>query len=185
MNSQNESNNKRFWLFVSGIGLCALAVVFLILFLLQGETKYSDSEGSTIKTQSITCAGDDITYPFQTASKSGAIKIHTVLNDDKLKSVSLVYKLYYSDPTVIEQVTTRMNADMNRAFGENGLGADALGVTYSPLSDSVQMTLYAERKNLNSSTAKFFLLEGSSGDYKKDEILQIYGGKNLDCALSE
>lgn len=185
MNNQSESNNKRSWLFVSGIGLCALAVVFLILFLLQGKTKYSDSKGSTIKTQSITCASDNVVYPFQTASGGGAIKIHIVLNDDKLKSISLVYRLYYSDSSAIEQETTRLNADMNRAFGENGLGVDALGVTYSPLADSVQMTLYTERKSLNSDSAKFFLLEESSGDYTKDKILRIYGDKNLNCALSE
>ncbi len=185
MNNQNESNNKRFWLFVSGIGLCALAVVFLILFLLQGETKYSDSEGSTIKTQSITCVGNNITYPFQTAPGNGTVKIHAILNDDKLKSISLVYELHYSDPKIVEQETTKLNADMNRAFGANGLGADALGATYLSLTDLVQMTLYTERKSLNSNSAKFFLLGESSGNYEKDEILQIYGDKNLDCALSE
>ena len=185
MDRQNKTKNGPFWLFVTGAGLCVLAIILLVIFLLQGETKYSDSEGSTIKTQSITCVGNNITYPFQTAPGNGTVKIHAILNDDKLKSISLVYELHYSDPKIVEQETTKLNADMNRAFGENGLGADTLGATYSPLIDSVQMTLYADRKSLNSNSAKFFLLEESSGDYRKDEILQIYGDKNLDCALSE
>lgn len=185
MRYRHGEASQRFVLIVAGIGLIILAVILLILFLLQGDTKYSEGEGSASVTASITCTDQDAVYPFRTAPGGGVMKIHAIIDDDKMKTVSLVYRLYYDDHSVIEGQTTRLNADMNRAFHESGLGADALNVTYSSFDDSVQMTLYAHDEDINNNTAKFFLLEDASGDYKKDEIMRIYDEKGFDCILDE
>lgn len=185
MSNKYGDINQRSVLIITGMGLIILAAIFLVLFMLQGDTKYSEGEGSTSATTSITCTDDDATYPFRTASGGGVMKIHAIIDGDKMKTVSLVYRLYYDDHSVIEGQTTRLNADMNRAFHESGLGADALNATYSSFDDSVQMTLYAHDKDINNNTAKFFLLEDASGDYKKDEIMRIYDEKGFDCTLDE
>lgn len=167
--------------------ICIIAAVVLIaIFMLRGETTSIDS-GSIETAQSLACKGDNLIYPYSEGidAEKRSLKINVILNNDELSSVSLIYKIYPKDASAIQQNTTNLHIAVNKSFGESGLGTDALGATYSSLADSVQMTFYAEARSINGVTAKYFLLENTSGNYVKDAIMQAYSNKGLSCILEE
>ena len=183
----NQTDNRRSNTILSLIGLTALiiAIVLTILSMLYGNTTIV--EGGDVKTtQSLTCESDQIVYPFFKNDKANGrlLKISVIMHDDKIDTISLVYKLYYDDNRMIDGFTTSLHSAITESFGADGLEADALGVTYSSFSDSIQMTLYTESKSLDGITNKYFLLEDSYGNYDKDTILQVYKARKLKCTTS-
>ena len=175
---------NREWVYVLiGIICIIITVVAIILFLLQGNTK-TVSRGEVEISESVTCEGKGIVYPIfkYDGSKEKSIKINVLFDGEKLEKISLVYQLKYDDSKQIEQSSAENHAAMNKSFEADSLGADALGVRYSNLSDAMQMTLYAEAKALNGVTAKYFLLDGLNS-YTKENITKKYNNQGLDCVI--
>lgn len=184
----NQADNRRNNTILSLIGLTALiiAIILTLLSMLYGNTTIV--EGGDIKTtQSLTCESDQVVYPFFENDKANKrlLKISVIMHDDKVDTISLVYKLYYDDNRMIDGFTTSLHSAITESFGADGLEADALGATYSVLSDAAQMLLYAEARNINEVTNKYFLLENVKDVYEKDNVLKAYGAKGLKCVLNE
>lgn len=187
MSNSFSRKNKKWVLILIGSLLIVASIVSIIIFLLQGKTM-SRYGGSNIEnTQSVSCYSDMADYPFYNASDSGrhSIKINAILDNDRLSVVSLVYKIYFDNAKVIEQNNTHLRAAMNKAFANDGLGANAFDAAYSSLADSVQMTLYAERQQLNGNTSSYFLLDGANVNFAKENIIAIYNSKGLNCTVDE
>lgn len=182
---QDRGRQGYVFLILAGMGLLIVATVLIILFLLQGETVSVDGESEVEATVSMVCTSDEALYPFF-AEGEQSIKVNAVLEKDKISTIALTLKIHGGDDAkTIEQTTTRLNAAMNKAFGANGMTADALGATYSVLEDASQMRIYSEARNLNSASAQFFLLEELSGNYNRKKVEQAYNDRGLDCVVTE
>ena len=181
-----ERNNKqnREWIHVLiGIIRIIITVVSVVLFLLQGSTK-TVSTGEVEIAESVTCNGEGIFYPIfkYDNSESKSIKINAMFDGDKFETISLVYKLNYNNSEQIKQSTTENHIAMNKSFDADSLSADSFDTHFSNLADAAQMTLYAEAKELNGVTAKYFLLDGVT-NYTKDTMTKKYNSQGLDCVI--
>ena len=103
-----------------------------------------------------------------------------VFNEKKLDSLSLIYRLYYDNNDKITGSEAVNHADMNKSFTKDGLSNDAFGATYAILNDSMQMTLNANKKQINGATAKYFLLDEVT-NYSKDNLKEHYESKGFKC----
>lgn len=163
--------------------LIVVAVILTMLFSLNGETVYTSSDGDAEVVYSLACESDKVVYPF--SAKDGAerrnLKIKAIFENDKLRTISLVYKVYSDDDSEIQRIGVDNRVVVNQFFAEDNLPADALGVTFSSLNDSAQISFYANANEVNSSSARYFLLDGMNGAYKRNAVARRYNEKGLDC----
>lgn len=164
-----------------------LIIIILIINSLLGNTTITNNVTTVEKTQSLECEADDFEYPLmseETGDKS-SIKINAVFDNDKLSTTSLEYKMYFDSKERIERSEVRTRIIMNDHFSEDGLPADTLGVNYTRLEDAMQLSLYSKVKELNSITAKYFLLEDASGHYSYDSVKKVYTDLGLKCVAKK
>ncbi|MBR0431100.1 hypothetical protein IJJ05_02335, partial [Candidatus Saccharibacteria bacterium] len=64
-----------------------------------------------------------------------------------------------------------------------GLGPDALEAKYARLSDGMKMSLYANSKNINDISSKYFYLENIER-YDLSSIQTLYQGLGFNCKLN-
>ena len=160
--SSKKKQKRRGYELIVGILLFVLAIVLIIIFFVKGQVTVTGDFPDNEKTVSATCTSSTIGYPFfannEAAKKDMSIKI--VANEDKVDTLSLLYYLYYGSEDAITSSRDVNHYAVNKAFEEAGLEADALGANYSRLADSFKFTLFAKAPDLNSTTVKFFLLDG-------------------------
>lgn len=186
-NSHKKKRGQKWVLILIGIICITTAFVLLILFLLQGNTK-TISEGSNIETtESITCEGSNTPYPFfkYDDSKSKSIKINAIFNDSKLETISLTYRLGYDDAKQAEQSSAENHASLNKQFYEDSLGADSLGTHFSVLKKTMQLSLHADATEITGITSKYFLIDNTSDNHKKESLTKIFNSKGLDCIINQ
>ena len=162
---RNNTKNTIVWI---GVCLILLAVALFFGFFLQGDTRIDNLTDEHIFSDSLSCGSEDVNYPYfiYDNSRKKEIKINVVFANDRLDTISLVYKLYYNSADDIKASETTNHAEMNKSFASHGLGADAFGANYSILSDAMQMALYAEGRQLNSILAKYFFLDEEPEHYQ-------------------
>ena len=169
------------------IALIVIVVVMIIIALTHGDMTVKNS-GSITKVKSLRCESEQVKYPFYNDSADKRMmRINIVMSDNGINSVSLVYRLYYDNlgEEMISRYTTGLQSTISESFGADGLKTNALNVTYSTFSDSTQMTLYTEARDINNVTKKYFLLEDIKDNYKVEDISKKYRDKGLICNLSE
>ena len=103
------------------------------LFFMQGEVKVDGSYPRDVKETSLICESTEIEYPFFTFynAKSQDMSIKALFDGRKMKSISLVYNLYYDGNEASRASETHNHADMNISFGKNGLSTDEFSAVYS------------------------------------------------------
>lgn len=179
-----EGKKNRRWIYIL-IGLICffVMIVFIILFLLQGNTK-TTSRSEVEVSETIICESEGIVYPIfkYDNSKHKTILIKVLFNDGKFETINMVYKLDYDDIEQVKQSNNENHAAMNKSFAADSLGPDSFMAHYSNLENAAQMTLYAEAKELNGVTAKYFLLDGVT-NYTKDSITKKYNNQGMDCVI--
>ena len=149
-------------------GIMVIACVVIAIMAMQGETKTTGQKPESVSGETLICSSDSISYPIFVYD--GAIrrdlKITESFYDDVLKAISLEYALYYDDAGQIKASEAHNHGAMNKSFGKDGLGADALGAVYAKLSDAMKMNLYVTMNSLNSTTAKYFMINVQGEDRK-------------------
>ena len=181
---EEGKKQNREWIYVLIGMICIIVtVVSIVLFLLQGTVK-TVSRSEIEVSESVVCEGEGLFYPLfrYDNSKGKSIKINVVFDEDRFETISLVYKLDYDNTEQSKQSSVENHAAMNKSFYEDSMEADSLDVRYSNLGDAMQMTLYAEAKQLNGVTAKYFLLDGVT-NYTRDTITRKYNSQGLDCVI--
>lgn len=187
MDDSSQKKNSHAWIYVLvGLILVIVAVVAIILFLLQGKTTVNQG-GEVEVTESISCTSDEVVYPFikHDDAEKRSLKINAIFDNDKLQTVNLTYKMYYDDEAKIKQRSADNHADLNKSFGEDSLGADYFDAKFSILNDALQLSLYAEAKEIGGVSAKYFLIDGPASGLKKDKITKNYNEKGLDCVIHQ
>ena len=169
------------------IVLCV--VIFgLILFFTTGKTTTTaPSSEHTEFSKSVACESSSVDYPLfeYDSSNSKTLQINAVFKNDKLDSVSLMYKLVYDNKDLANKSESINHAAMNVSFGQNGLGADALGATYGKSKNNFQMSIYATDTDLNGQTLKYFMLDSDTEpeEYSQEKLAEAYNSQGLKCNI--
>ena len=138
-----------------------LAVLVVILFLLmRGKTVTVGQYPDPVSSVGVSCVNTGNKYPIFTydSADKRETTVSMIFGGEKLASISLMHKLYYSSESLITGSEAHNHAAMNIDFGKNHLGADALGANYARLSDGMKMSLYAKADSITSVSAKYFLI---------------------------
>ncbi|MBR3248740.1 hypothetical protein IKF89_01785 [Candidatus Saccharibacteria bacterium] len=177
-----KKKSKTNWYLTIGISLLLTAVVLAICFFMQGETKTSGDWPELETSESLSCEVEGLAYPLFKYDNSDrkTTKVSMVLNNGKLRTISLVYQLYYSDSSKIERSEAENHAAMNLRMQDEGLGPDALGMNFARLADSMKMSLYADASALNGGTVKYFELDNVS-KYDLGTLRTAYEQKGFGC----
>ncbi|MBR2795886.1 hypothetical protein IKE13_02460 [Candidatus Saccharibacteria bacterium] len=174
-----KKNKTHDYLITTGIIAIVLVIILLIFFLLQGQTKISGKYPDDYISEALVCSQSDLTYPFYeyNNSTSQETKIISIFENDKIANISLVQTLFYNDYDSAFQSEARNHASMNYSFDD--LGPDALNARYSIDNEKMQMTLYAESKNLDYRTYKYFLLNVAPNSLQ--DLMNHYEKRGFTC----
>ena len=180
---REKKTYKGCWIYLSLFFLVVFIILILFLLLFHDEALIKNNEGAVEEMTALTCEGDDVTYPILVGSglDVGEIKVNLVFNERTLESISFIYKIALSNKDQIARGEARVHALMNESFANDGMGADSLGAVYSILDDALQISLYDVEKNINSTMAKYFLLDGVNGVFNQNSITGLYESKGLRC----
>lgn len=182
--SGDEKVKSGWFYYLVGVICVVLVVILVILFLLSGRiTINTGADSSTVK--SVTCEGEGLMYPFFTYdnAKSKSTKIVASMNNnDKLDSINLVYRMEYDNPKQVSESNAVNHVDISKQFAFDSLEYDSFNARFSDLNNVMQMTLYAENRELNGITAKYFLIDGTSV-FTINELTKAYNGLGLDCKV--
>ena len=169
---------KRFtnWDLLIGILLIVASVVLIIWFFLKGEVTVTGSYPKPETSDSITCIGADIPYPyFRTDGVSKTIiNVTGVFEDDKLSTISLIYSIYYSNPNDVNRNIAVNQANINLATQADGLGSNIFNIHFSEFSD-----------HIDARSSKYLMLNSAleHDTYSKSLVEKIYTKQGLDCIV--
>lgn len=168
-----------------GCFLLLLAGILVTTLLFKGSTTIVNGSADVNSVESLACEGA-VSYPFleNNDNSKKSLKINITFNNDKLDSMSLIYKVYFSTASEIEKNTSNNNVTMVKKFSADGFSADLIGAHFSKLKDATQMTLYVNEELINPTTAKYFLLDGLDGKYSRERVSEVYNKKGLNCVIS-
>ena len=211
MKRKSRKKNLKWLNVLMGCLLIVVAIVAILMFFMQGQSNFTQSDGETEKVISLVCEGDNINYPIfdsdkddkieeneksdkdnvstsnsdnrkdKNEKKTSELKINMVMDGDMLNTISFVYKQFFDNKNAAENATVRNEAAMGEAFSADKLSLDTFSRNQSNLGDASQLSLYAERRQLSSQTAKYFMLEDAAGSYRKDSLTKVYKSKGLKC----
>lgn len=185
-NTKNNKSKNRWIFFLVGILCIVVAIVLLILYFMQGKITITDHGGEIETTESITCISNKVAYPYfkEDDAKKKDLKINAIFNDSKLDTITLTYQLDYDDEVQAEQASAEHHAELNKKFYEDSMNADALGTHFSVIKGTMQLSLRAESKEITGVTSKYFLIDNTSGNHKKDSLVKIFSNKGLNCTIN-
>ena len=172
-----------------GLALLVVAIVLLILFFINGKTDVGGGFPDPEKTISTTCTSERINYPYfsMDGSEKKELNIKIISADDKIDTISLVYRLYYNSEAAITESRDVNHFAMNKAFEAVDMEPDSLGATYSRLSDNFRFNLFAKAVKLDDKTKKFFMLDNleSEDGFSYREVQKIYIEQGFECITDE
>lgn len=168
--------------------LIMISTILIVLFFLKGSKKVIGDFTDPVSSEALKCVAANFDYPFfhvnQPTQKNKTI-INVIFDKDKIEQMSLIRTNTYNDYATASSAYTVIHANMNKSFSDNWLGPDALSADYSILNDNtVQMSLFAAKNELNTNSAKYFLIENFSSNRNKDNLIEYYTKKGFSCTLN-
>ena len=180
-----KSTNK----VAAAVILGCLVILAVVLFLLmRGKTVTVGQYPDPVSSIGVSCANTTDKCPIFTydSADKRETTVSMIFSGEKLTSISLIHKLYYSSENLITGSEAHNHAAMNIDFGKNHLGADALGANYARLSDGMKMSLYAKADNITAVTAKYFLI--NFDEYLPETVAELtenYTAQGFTCEKVE
>ena len=186
-----EGNKKRVksrgWLMLASVILIFVAIVIFLIAALNGKTVVTGEFDGNKVTETLVCESERVNYPFfkYDNSNSKSLKINAIFEDEKIGSISLFYKLNYSNEEMAKKSESVNHAAMSESFASDGMKFDDLNSKYSFLDNSLQMSLYAKNSELNEKSLRYFMLYNiyEVGNLTKEEMAKIYNNAGLDCEI--
>ncbi len=187
----NNNQEKRAILPI--ILLCVvLGALFVILFLLFTDNKSTIiNEGDLTERQdAVVCSiNSNIESPFyyaEASKVSHTIKI--MVNDNKLDSFFYEYKGQFASDSAAEGAMTNAHAGYDVYLGENEV-SDKPESHFNYFDKSGNITLYADLKQINIYTGKYFFLEDVMANNIKarneGEIIKYYEDLGFSCKTNQ
>lgn len=157
-----KKKNRAFGrLFRAGIVIIVVGLaIFGIKKALEGTTTTKGQYPANVTTESMTCTSPHVRYsgidplvePINTE-----YKLTMIFSEDKLiKSIFLTYLMEFDTIQDATKAETFSHADFNRKLGTAGFDTSKFDNKFSIYDNSCTMTLYAEKKDLDERTIKFF-----------------------------
>ena len=175
---KQKSKNKSLirWGLPLSFVLMIIAVILLLIFFMQGETKIVGNYPENITSELLTCVKQNNNYPFfkYRNSNSEETKISAVFANKKIDSISLIHTIDYSNHQDAETSKASNMASMNKSFGQE-FGPGAFNARYIVNGNSMQMNLYAKSNEIRGSALKYFLAESypaTMSDYEQNYLSQ-------------
>lgn len=186
---KNYSNVKssKFYYFIFGITLILLAFFLFILFLLNGETKYTDSDPTAEVTKSVTCSSKNVSYPFFTVQNADSRNLEIIVifdEKDTIDTISLSYSLSFGNPSEADSASTSNSISFSKAISDDNLPTDYFDDIFSTVDSNSIFRIMTGNKKLNGIVAKYFLLDEASFRSSIKTIVAEYNKKGLDCVIS-
>ena len=186
---QNDKiRTKKVVMCVVGFLLIIAAVVLILIFLLRGNTTTTSEKIDGTTTTALNCISGYVRYPIFTYDNANRreLNIKMVFSGDDLRTAALDYSLFYDDAEVIKASEAHNHAAMNISYSENGFRPDEFNTKYTMLDDRLRMNLYANGKEINEVSAKYFLIDAESGMPKTlSEYRKNYAERGLKCETTE
>ncbi len=182
---KKEHKGVPVWVLVIVVAVVVIGIFVAILIRsMIGETTTGGGSEGMVSTQNLICERSGMIYPVFTYDNSDSkiLKINVVFTNDKLSTISLSNRLSYETKDQAEASEANNHAAMNKSFGAR-YGADAFNAVYSIVNSDFMMTLYASSADLNSDSAKYFLLETNSGRVpsSQKEVQKALADKGVKC----
>lgn len=180
-NMFQEKNSQRGMLVLMGIVLVLTSIILIAWFFLEGKNVVTGDFAEDKRFTSLTCTIKNLSYPYFTYDDTTEKETEVVAifdKNNKISSISLTQKMYYSDDDMARSSEANNHASMNKSFGDV-LGPDALNANYYANNGIMRMSLYASGKEYNANSRKYFLIDTASEMI--DNIERSYAGKGFGC----
>ncbi len=185
MEEKIKKSKKTDWLGTVGLSLILSASVLIVWFFLRGQTTIRGDNPDNKTSESVSCEIEGIEYPY--ADLTGMAKadkttmdVNIISNDRKVSSISLVYKLFYSDIEKAAGVEGKLSFTVSRNMSLDGLGSDGLGASFVAANGVARMSLYATLEELNSmDSRKYFLVKSATNSV--DDFVKDYENQGFEC----
>lgn len=167
--------------------IVVIAVTAIIIRLSSGQTVTSGTYPAPVSTDSLSCTSTSRQYPYlSNQSNNSTTKINIVLGKSAIESISLTTTLQFDSPDTATNARNFNQAAMNEAFSKKSFAVDELTPVYSTNGSTFTMNLYASAKNLNRSTAEFFLLDPDTiKSFDTNTLNSFYRKLGFNCKVNQ
>ena len=185
MNKTDDDSRNR--LILAGLILVIFIIIAIVIRSMTGSTVVTGEHEGQLITETLVCESDQTSYPFfehdNTDSKN--LKVNATFENDKLASISLVYKLDYASLEEAKNSESFNHADLNLSFYDDDMEADSLNAKYSFLGNSLQLTIFAQKEDITEKTLKYFMLYNVYSPEKltQEKLAKTYNEKGLSCTI--
>ena len=179
---KRKSINK-YWYVLIGLLLIIAIITIPLILSMRGDT-VTTGQWSEETSESLSCKARNVDYKYfgdDKVTSSNNVQVNAIFNNDKIVSISLVRKMTYADAETASAKSDLHEFNVNKKFGEDGLGAYALNANFSKNESTAQMSLYATSSEINGTTIKYFMLDNLPKDidgYKKG-----YSNRGFTCEM--
>ena len=138
------------------------AIVIIVIWLLHGRTTTTGQYPANIRNESLTCISKEYILPKMSylASADREVKINAIFDDSVgLKNISLIYTLNYATSDEAYGAEAKGHALFNQTLGASGFSVNKFNNKFSRYNESLIVSLFAEKPDLDEFSAPYFALE--------------------------
>lgn len=182
--SVKRKKAERIALMAMGGVLLVIAMVLLVIFLIRGQTKIQGGNPEPVGSTALSCESSITKYPFFEDDNATArnLRVNAILENDKVKSISLFYKLTYKTESRAAKEKDLLRAAISTALQNSGVGVNVINDTYVSDGTELTMNLYLNGSKLDEVTEGYFMLDNTSGaEYNMVNLQKMLAAKGLKC----
>ncbi|MBQ3441229.1 hypothetical protein IJG27_02885 [Candidatus Saccharibacteria bacterium] len=190
---ENKKNKNTKKIVILVVFLAVFAIVILILVNLFSEKTTITTGGSEVtSSSSLYCTTkskniDGAFFDLTTADTADqAIKV--LFKNKKIDNIAYNSTITYSDPDIAKNAHATLQANYGRYVQENGKSMETFSPNFSVSGNEVKISLYADYKQLDSKTAKIFLIDTSEtglDSYTSKVLSTLYKTKGFSCESND
>ena len=124
----------------------------------------------------------------KTVFTGAATAIITPFKNDKIDNIAYNVTATYTEPDVAKNAHATLYANYGKYIQENGKNMDTFSPNFSVSGNEVKISLYSDYKQLDSKTAKIFLIDTSEtglDSYTSKVLSTLYKTKGFTCESSD
>ena len=190
---KKKSNKTTKNVIILVVFLAVFAAVILILVNLFSEKTTVTTGGSEVtSSSSLYCTTKsknipDVFFDLSTADTADqAIKV--LFKNNKIDNIAYNATATYQDPDVAKNAHATLYADYGKYVQDAGRSMDVFSPNFSVSGNEVKISLYSDYKQLDSKTAKIFLIdtsETSLDSYTSKVLSTLYKTKGFSCESND
>ena len=166
-------------------------IPILVWFLTNKSETRTTTENTYASISSLQCSStnlEDVFFKPETVQRYEH-RIKALFKNNSLDAISYNFEGTYSSNGVAENAMAKFHATYNKYMGSQNLEAQSLSPNFSAVKTKVTISLYAERKKINSGILPIFFLETEDIEkiekYDGKEFEKYYKTKGFSCNCKE